>query len=77
MLSLSDLDGDSCFELSSSVVLVFLVVGKITFLDAQLRNSLSAIGRIIFSFDFLNALISLRELDAFLHVLEIVASLAV
>ena len=77
MFCWSDLYGDSCFEVCGSVVLVFLVVGEVTFLDTELGNSLSAIRRIVFPFDFFDALICLRQLDAFLHVLKVVAFFAI
>ena len=64
---------DSGLEISSTVILVFLVVGEIAFLDTELRDSVPAIGGIVFSLDFLNSLIGLGKLDTFLHVLEVIA----
>lgn len=66
-------DWNSCFEVSSSIILVFLVVREIAFFDTKLSDSFPAIGSIIFFLDFLDSLISLRKLDTFLHVLEVVA----
>ena len=74
---MSNDDWDPCFEISSAVILVFLVVGEIGFLDTELRDSFPAIGSVIFSLDFFNALISLRKLNTFLHVLEVVAPAAI
>ena len=66
-------DWDSGLEISGAIILVFLVVREITFLDTELRDSVPAIGSVVFSLDFLNALIGLGKLDAFLHVLEVIA----
>ncbi len=70
-------DRNSCFEVSSSIILVFLVVREIVFFDAELSDSFPAIGSIILFLDFFNSLISLRKLNTFLHVLEVVAPAAI
>ena len=64
---------DSGLEIGGAIILVFLVVGEITFLDTELRDSVPAIWGVVFSLDFLNAFIGLGKLDTFLHVLEVIA----
>ena len=70
---MSNDDWEPSFKIGSSIILVFLVVRKIAFLDTKLSNSVPAIGSVVFSLYFFNTLIGLGKLDAFLHVLEVVA----
>ena len=71
--SLRNADRNFSLEIRCTVILVFLVVGEVAFPDTELRDSFPAIGGVILPLDFLNALISLWELGAFLHVVEVVA----